>query len=380
MRCAIYTRVSTDEQATSEYSSLRRQEEVCRNYVDIQAEKGWQVADVYEDPGYSGKDFQRPGIQELLEDVRAGKLDAVVTYKIDRVSRSLKDFYEFWETLKTHGVTFVSATQHFDTSDSTGMLMLNILLSFAQFERELTRERTMSKMAGRAEKGLWNGGNVPLGYDYDKQTQTLTPNAAEVPTVQFLFHRLIETRSPCTVANEANARGYRTKVRVVTRREGGKQEIGGKRFDEEDVKAVVRNPVYKGIIRYGGKLYPARHEPIVDEETWDQANQAFGNGRENDDGLRYRDDHIHLLKGVLRCGTCGLAMTPYRSGKTTKDGTPYLYYACVDCTKAGSLTSCPVKMLPARDFEGVVKRALADLGGNPALLQACVEAANREAA
>ena len=132
--------------------------------------------------------------------------------------------------------------------------------------------------------------------------------------------------------------------------------------------------------RAGGKLYPARHEPIVDEETWDQANQAFGNGRENDDGLRYRDDHIHLLKGVLRCGTCGLAMTPYRSGKTTKDGTPYLYYACVDCTKAGSLTSCPVKMLPARDFEGVVKRALADLGGNPALLQACVEAANREAA
>ena len=146
----------------------------------------------------------------------------------DRVSRSLKDFYEFWETIKLHGVTSVSATQHFDTPDSTDMLMHNILLSFAQFERELTRERTMSTMAGRAEKGLWNGGNVPVGYDCDRQTQTLTPNAAEMPIVQFLFHRLIETRSPCTVANEATARGYRSKVRVVRRRDGAEQRIGGK--------------------------------------------------------------------------------------------------------------------------------------------------------
>lgn len=126
------------------------------------------AADIYEDAGYSGKDFQRPGIQDLMEDVRSGKLDVIVTYKIDRISRSLKDFYELWEVLKSHNVTFVSATQHFDTSDSMGLLILNILLSFAQFERELTRERTMSKMAGRAEKGLWNGGNVPLGFDYDK--------------------------------------------------------------------------------------------------------------------------------------------------------------------------------------------------------------------
>jgi DNA invertase Pin-like site-specific DNA recombinase len=147
MRCAIYTRVSTGEQATSEYSSLRRQEEVCRNYIDIHAEQGWKVAGIYEDAGYSGTNFQRLGIQELLEDVRSAKVDVVVTYKIDRISRSLKDFYELWEILKGHNGTFVSATQHFDTSDSTGMLMLNILLSFAQFERKLTRERTMSKMA-----------------------------------------------------------------------------------------------------------------------------------------------------------------------------------------------------------------------------------------
>ena len=378
MRCAIYTRVSTDEQATSVYSSLNRQEEVCRNYIDIHAEKGWKVVAIHEDPGYSGKDIGRPGIQEMLEDVRAGKLDVIVTYKIDRISRSLKDFYELWEVLKSHNVTFVSATQHFDTSDSMGMLILNILLSFAQFERELTRERTMSKMAGRAEKGLWNGGNVPLGLDYDKETQTLRPSEHEVASIDFIFRRVIETRSPCAVANEANAHGYRTKVRLINRRDRSRREVGGKRFDEDMVTAIVRNPVYKGFLRYNGNLYPARHEAIVDDETWEQANKAIGKERD-DNGLRHKDDHVHLLKGVLRCGVCGLAMTPYPSGKKTKDGTPYLYYACVNFTKDGSETTCPVRMLPARDFEALVKDVLADLGNNPTVLQACVDAANSEA-
>lgn len=379
MRCALYTRVSTDEQAMSEYSSLRRQEEICRNYVDIHAEKGWKVVGVYEDAGYSGKDFQRPGIQELMEDVRAGKIDVIVTYKIDRISRSLKDFYELWEILKAHNVTFVSATQHFDTSDSMGMLILNILLSFAQFERELTRERTMSKMAGRAEKGLWNGGLVPLGYDYDKQTQALIPNDREAPIVRFFYRRMIETHSPCTVANEANAQGYRTKIRVLTGRDGVQRQTGGKRFDEEDAKAIVGNPVYKGIIHYGGKLYAGKHEPVIDEETWEQANKAFGNGTEDDNSLRFRDEHVHLLKGIIKCGACGMAMTPYPSGKKMRDGTPYLYYACVNFTKDGSHSTCPVRQLPARDFEALIKNALADLGKDPIFLQACVDAANREA-
>ncbi len=210
-RAALYRRVSGEEQKTKGYSLPDQRAE----QLEYCARENLEIVKEFEDAGYSGKDFQRPGIQELMEDVRGGKIDAIVTYKIDRISRSLKDFYDLWEVLKAHNVTFVSATQHFDTSDSMGMLILNILLSFAQFERELTRERTMSKMARRAEKDLWNGGNVPLGYDYDKQTQTLTPNAAELPTVQFFFQRLIETRSPCTVANEANACGYRSKVRYA---------------------------------------------------------------------------------------------------------------------------------------------------------------------
>jgi site-specific DNA recombinase len=379
MRCAIYTRVSTDEQAASDYSSLKRQEEICRKYVDIHAEKGWNVAGVYEDAGYSGKDFQRPGIQELLDDVRTEAVDVIVTYKIDRMSRSLKDFYDLWEVLKSHNVTFVSATQHFDTSDSMGMLMLNILLSFAQFERELTRERTISKMTGRAERGLWNGGTVPLGFTYEKETQTLRPDELEGPIVRFMLQRVIETHSPCAVANEANARGYRTKVHTIKRRDGTQQERGGKRFDEDQVTAIVRNPIYKGFIHYGGVLYPAKHEAIVDEETWAEANRAIGNGHAEINSLKFKDDHVHLLKGILRCGSCGMAMTPYPSGKKTRDGTPYLYYACVNFTKDGSASTCPIRQLPARDFETLIKAVLADLGTNQTILQACVDAANREA-
>ena len=238
MRCAIYTRVSTDEQARSDYSSLDRQRELCASYVDLHGEDDWKVTEVYEDGGYSGKDMNRPALQRLLRDFTNGKVDAVVTYKIDRVSRSLKDFYDFWELLQEHKVTFASATQQFDTSTSAGMLMLNILLSFAQYERELTRERTLSKMAGRAERGLWNGGMVPIGFDYCAEGKALTANEREAEIVQFAFERFIETKSPSLVANEANSRGYRTKKRQVVARDGATKEIGGNRFDEDTVNEL----------------------------------------------------------------------------------------------------------------------------------------------
>ena len=378
MRCAIYTRVSTDEQARSDYSSLDRQRELCASYVDLHREDHWKVTEVYEDGGYSGKDMNRPALQRLLRDFTNGKVDAVVTYKIDRVSRSLKDFYDFWELLQEHKVTFASATQQFDTSTSAGMLMLNILLSFAQYERELTRERTLSKMAGRAERGLWNGGMVPIGFDYCAEAKALTANEREAEIVQFAFERFIETKSPSLVANEANSRGYRTKKRQVVARDGATKEIGGNRFDEDTVKAIIRNPLYKGVIRYDGKLFPGTHSPIVAPETWDRANQYVGQARE-DDGTRNRDEHVHLLKGIAKCGVCGTTMTPYPAGKKGKDGQPYLYYACTSVTQDGSASPCPVRSLPAREFETLIKSVLIDLGAHSAMLESCVQAANREA-
>lgn len=175
MRCAILTRVSTEEQTRPDYNSLQTQEEICRAYVDVQRENGWTVTRVYHDPGFSGKDLKRPGIQSLMADVASGLIDVVLAYKLDRVSRSLQDFYKFWSVLQANGVSFVSATQAFDTTTPAGVLMLNVLLSFGQYERELTVERTATKMRARAEKGLWNGGFVPLGYAYDKATQLLSP-------------------------------------------------------------------------------------------------------------------------------------------------------------------------------------------------------------
>lgn len=378
MRCAIYTRVSTDEQARSDYSSLDRQREICESYINIFREQGWKVAGVYEDGGFSGKDLNRPQLQEMVDDLKAGKLDAIVTYKIDRISRSLKDFYDFWEVLKEHSVTFASATQQFDTSNSTGMLMLNVLLSFAQYEREVTRERTLSKMAGRAERGMWNGGNIPLGFDYSPETKRLQANPDEAPIIKFVFQRIIETRSPSVVAREANSHGYRTKERVVTTRDGTEKPIGANRFDEDTVKAIIRSPLYKGFIRYGANLYPGIHHPIVDETTWDSANRCIGTVRK-DDPVRHKDDHVHLLKGILKCGTCGTSMTPYPAGKKDKAGNRYLYYACTSVTQDGSASPCPVRSVPAREFESLIKAVLVDLGSNRAMLEACIETANKEA-
>ncbi len=378
MRCGIYTRVSTDEQAKSSYSSLDRQREVCESYVGIHRESGWFVAQVYGDPGFSGKDLNRPGIHSLLEDVRQGKLDLVIAYKIDRITRSLKDFYDLWDILQEHDVAFVTASEQFDTSTPTGKLMLNMLLSFAQFERELTRERTMSKMAGRAERGLWNGGWVPLGYDYQKESQLLLPNPEEAERVRYLFRRMIETASPSAVVKDAKRRGYRTKQRIILSRAGLEKPVGGKRLDEDFVKRVVRNPIYKGYIRYSGQLFPGCHEPLVDEETWSQANDSFGSSRPAGE-VHHKDDHVHLLKGLLTCGPCEREMTPYPSGKKDSQGQPYLYYSCTSVTEDGKESGCAVRSLPARAFERLITSALTDLGNSPEILAACIREANGNA-
>lgn len=184
-RCALCTRVSTDDQARGDYSSLQSQKDICEHYVSVHQMENWVVTHCFEDPGYSGKDMNRPGIQALLSEIRARNIDVVVAYKIDRISRYLPDFYDFWRTLERHDVNFVSATQNFDTGTPMGMLMLNMLLSFGQFEREMTAERTFDKLSERAKRGKWNGGWVPIGYEYDKadlpfanpaSTTTILPN------------------------------------------------------------------------------------------------------------------------------------------------------------------------------------------------------------
>lgn len=251
----------------------------------------------------------------------------------------LPDFYEFWKVLEQHKVNFVSATQSFDTSTPMGMLMLNMLLSFGQFERETIAERISHKIAERAKKGMWNGGWAPFGYAHDPVSKKITPDPVEGPIAKRVFELAKELHSPAKVAATLNAEGLRTSERVVQTRRGGEKLVGGKRFIPYKIKRIVSNPLYKGVIRHKGNDHPAEHPALVTAKLWQEANDALnGKGRVGR-AIQERDTHQTLLKGLLRCGVCGHRLTPKPGGKKDKNGNPYLYYTCNNVSKDGRHSS-----------------------------------------
>ncbi len=272
VRCAIYTRVSTDDQARGDYSSLDTQRDICQHAIAVHRHEGWSATHFFDDAGFSGKNLQRPGIQALLQEVRAGQIKVVVTYKLDRITRYLPDFYALWKVLEQHGVHFVSATQSFDTSTPMGMLMVNMLLSFNQFERETTVERVQHKLAERAKRGMWNGGWAPLGYAYDPVTKRVAIHEDDASVARRVFELSREWRSPAKVASILNAEGLRTPERQVQSRRGRQTTVGGKRFICHKITSIVTNPFYKGIIRHQGKDYPGEHPALISAKLWQQAN------------------------------------------------------------------------------------------------------------
>jgi site-specific DNA recombinase len=376
VRCGVYTRVSTDDQARGEYSSLNAQRDICEHYISVHKMDGWFAAKHYEDGGFSGKDMERPGVQTLMSDIESGKIDVVVAYKIDRITRSLPDFYEFWRKLERFKVQFVSATQNFDTGTPMGMLMLNMLLSFAQFERELTSERTAHKLGERAKRGKWNGGWVPIGYEYDKTTQHLGLHPEEAAIIKNVYELAKTLKNATAVAREMNKQGLRTRKRVLIRRDGTQRVVGEKRFIGERITAIVTNPLYKGTIRHGEAEYDAAHPPIVSEQLWQEANKALR--PEHRQWVQRRDKHVHLLKGLLKCGHCGFSLTPYPAGKKDQNGNPYLYYTCTNVTKEGSEATCPVRSLPARAFEDLIIGYISEIGRHPDIIRRTVSTSNRE--
>ncbi|MHB8993693.1 MAG: recombinase family protein, partial [Armatimonadota bacterium] len=372
-RVAIVTRVSTEEQTRPEYNSCQSQQDICRHYVEIQREKGWEVYKIYEDAGYSGRNLKRPGIQALLRDIRRGLVDIVLCTRIDRLSRSIKDFYELWTVLDRHNVIFVSATESFDTSTAAGSLMVNLLLSFGAWEVAVVSERTSMKMLARARRGLWHGGHVPLGYDYSKEQQLLLPNIEEASVVRSIFEAMVREGTVAGVRQFANEEGYRSKVRSVTDRSGEIREIGGKPFSYDLIHQIVTNPIYKGCVRGGDELFPGNHEPLVSTELWDLANtQLRQRVRGHRSPNRTGDGHVHLFKGLLRCGECGASVTPYPSGKRRPDGSPYLYYTCLSAIKDRPHRSCTVRSLPARAFEDAFIEKLEELAADPSLVERCL--------
>lgn len=310
IRCAVYTRKSTEEGLNQAFNSLDAQRIAGESYIASQQLRGWTAIEKkYDDGGYSGGNLERPGLRELFQDIERRKIDLVVVYKMDRLSRSLLDFAHVVDFLKKHGVAFVSVTESFNTADPVGELMLNIIMSFAQYERELASMRIRDKIAASRKKGLWMGSRVPLGYNaIDKK---LIVNEKEAELVKHIFESFVGMRSITRVTKELNEEGYRTKEYKGT---------GGEEFKIGTVKGILTNPTYIGCVSYKGTLYEGKHEAIIEKELW---NKVKGNIRTREHIAAKREPV--LLRGLMRCYACDTSMQPSYAKKKNKE---YRYYVC----------------------------------------------------
>jgi site-specific DNA recombinase len=360
MRCAVYTRKSTDEGLDQEYNSIDAQRDAGHAYIASQRAEGWiPVADDYDDPAFSGGNMDRPALRRLLADIEAGKIDVVVIYKIDRLTRSLADFSKMVEVFERYGVSFVSVTQQFNTTTSMGRLMLNILLSFAQFEREVTGERIRDKIAASKRKGMWMGGVPPLGYDVENRR--LIPNEQEAKLVRHIFQRFVELGSSTMLVKELRLDGVTSKS--WTTQDGKVRE--GKLIDKSLVYKLLNNRTYLGELRHKEQWYPAEHPLIIDRDLWDQAHAILAtNGRVR--GNTTRATVPYLLKGIV-FGNDGRALSPWHT--TKKNGRRYRYYVPQrDCKEYAGASGLP--RLPAAELESAVLDQLRSVLRAPDLLGA----------
>jgi len=344
VRCAIYTRKSSEEGLEQEFNSLDAQREACESYVASQRHEGWvPVPHHYDDGGISGGTLERPALQRLLADVEAGQIDVVVVYKVDRLTRSLMDFSKLVDAFERHDVSFVSITQQFNTTTSMGRLTLNILLSFAQFEREVIGERIRDKFAASRKKGMWMGGNPPLGYDI--RNRRLVVNETEASLVRHIFERFTRIGSATKLVKELDEEGHRTKSWVT---QAGR-ERQGRPLDKGYLYRLLNNRVYLGEAVHKGVSHPGEHDAIVPRDLWDKVRAILSeNARTR--ANRTRAATPAPLKGVIRCAEHGCAMTP---SHTRKKGKQYRYYVCMHATKNGSDT-CSVRSVPAGEIEDAV--------------------------
>ena len=362
-RCAIYTRKSSEEGLDQEFNSLDAQREAAEAFIASQKAEGWTaLPDRYDDGGYSGGSMERPALDRLIRDIDVGKIDCVVVYKVDRLSRSLMDFARIMETFERQGVSFVSVTQQFNTSHSMGRLTLNILLSFAQFEREIIGERIRDKLAAQARKGKWTGGAPVLGYDVDRSgpSPKLVVNAKEATRVREIFRMYLAEASLLPVVKELAQRGWANKLRTTKK---GKQ-LGGRPFDKATLYVLLTNPIYTGKLRYKDELHDGEHEAIIEQDLYDKVQAKLkDNGRAR--GAEFRNKYGALLRGLLRCKACDSAMAHTFNGKSSKHR--HRYYRCVNAIKNGR-DACSCGTLPAMEIERVVADEVRALGRDEALL------------
>ena len=336
LRCAVYTRKSTDEGLDREFNTLDAQRDACEAYVLSQRAEGWTlVADRYDDGGFSGGTLERPALQRLLRDIEQGRVDVVVVYKIDRLSRSLMDFSRLVESFEAHGVTFVSITQSFNTTTSMGRLTLNILLSFAQFEREVIGERIRDKFAASRARGMWMGGHVPLGYEV--RDRKLLVSEAEAATVRRVFTTFLDTQSGTETARQLQAEGLTSR--------------SGRLLHKGDVYKLLNNRTYVGEAAHKGKVYPGEHQPVIDRALWEGVH-ALLKGSPHTRGNGTRNQTPALLKGLIY-GTDGRALSPTH---TRSRGRLYRYYVSQVALKGDNGAGDPtlVRRISAAEIEAAV--------------------------
>jgi site-specific DNA recombinase len=360
-RCAIYTRKSSEEGLDMEFNSLDAQREACEAYVASQKSEGWvALRDRYDDGGFSGGTLDRPALKQLIADIEAGLIDVIVVYKIDRLSRSLMDFAKLVEVFDRNNVTFVSVTQSFNTTTSMGRLTLNILLSFAQFEREVIGERIRDKFAASRKRGMWMGGFVPMGYDV--KDRKLVVNDGEAATVRMIFERFAALGSASTLARALQAEDVRNKR--------------GKRIDKGFVYKLINSRVYLGEAVHKGTSYPGEHDAIITQELWDRVH-AILKESPRERRAKNRNSSEALLKGMIFTDT-GAAMTPTY---TRKGERLYHYYTSMDLIRNRDTASDAGPMrLSAVMVDGAVIAEMRRIIGAPEIAARVIEAQRREGA
>ncbi len=369
VRCAIYTRKSTEEGLAQEFNSLDAQREAGEAYIASQRHEGWvALPDRYDDGGFTGANIDRPALKRLLADIEAGRIDAVVTYKVDRFSRSLLDFGRLMEDFNRRGVRFVAVTQQLDTKSSLGRLSLNVLLSFAQFERDVIAERTRDKVSAARRKGKWTGGSPVLGYDVGPGGGRLVVNDDEAVRVRAIFDLFLEHRSLIAVARELSERGWTTK-RWTT--EAGR-EHPGRPMGKGEVHKILTNVIYTGQVNHKGTVYPGEHPAIVDPAVFNKVDERLRHNGVTG-GKEVRNRYGALLRGLLACDACGTSMA---HTYTVKNGRRYRYYVCLTAQQRG-WDACPSKSLAAQQIEDSVVDHVRGLARNPEIVTETIRQARR---
>lgn len=331
-RCAIYCRKSHEEGLDQEFNSLDAQREAAQAYILTQRFNGWKAINKrYEDGGFSGANSDRPALKALLKDIEAGEVDIVLVYKIDRLSRSLLDFTSLFSQFEKYHVSFVSVTQQIDTSNPAGRMMLNILMTFAQYEREVIAERIRDKFSASRRKGMWMGGCVPVGYKVIDHRLTIVP--AEADLIRWIFHRYTEVSSVSAIVHELN--------------EQKRYHPSGRKWQYATVLKILGNVIYCGKVSYRGERYEGEHDAIIDMPLWESVQHLLQSAKGSP--RRARSDSVAPLRGILRCGHCGCAMTPtYTSRKNVR----YRYYKCHHSKSAPH--DCPFGSISANEVERLV--------------------------